>query len=46
VLATYARRRPLRAILIAFLIVALVDFSADDGCGCDDFAPRHIVSTR
>jgi hypothetical protein len=39
-LSTYARHHRFRAILIAALVILIVDFSADDGCGCDDAVPR------
>ena len=42
-ISAYAQRSPLRALLLALLIVVLIDFSADDGCDCGDAFPRSVA---
>lgn len=39
-LHTLAKQYPLRAILIALLIIILADWAADDGCDC---SPKEVV---
>lgn len=46
VLYTYAQRRPFRALLLCFVMIILVDFSADDGCSCGDITGRTVAMVR
>lgn len=45
-LSVYAQRHPIRAILLALLVIVLVDFSADDMCDCGGEKVRFHVSAN